>query len=63
VGGTVCAVVSQLIEEVEYGANDQRVSGFDELVVGEEVLEMLAAVFVGLALLAALRTVHRQKQA
>lgn len=63
VGGTVCAVVSQMIEEVEYGANDQRVSAFDELVVGEEVLEMLAAVFVGLAFLAALRAVCRQTQA
>ena len=63
VAGTVCAVVSQVIEEVEYGANDQRVSAFDELVVGEEVLEMLAAVFIGLAFLAALRTVCRQRRA
>ncbi len=63
VGGTVCAVVSQVLEEVEYGANDQRVSGFDELVVGEELLEMLAAVLIGLALVAALRTVCRRTQA
>ncbi len=63
VGGTVCAVVSQVIEEVEYGANDQRVSAFDELVVGEELLEMLAAVLIGLALLAALRVVCRQTRA
>ncbi len=63
VGGTVCAVVSQVLEEVEYGANDQRVSGFDELVVGEELLEMVTVVLIGLALLAALRAVCRQTQA
>ena len=63
VGGTICAVVSQVLEEIEYGANDQRVSGFDELVVGEELLEMVTAVLIGLALLTALRAVCRQTQA
>jgi hypothetical protein len=63
IGGTVCAVVSQVLEEVEYGANDQRVSGFDALVVGEELLEMVTAVLIGLALLAALRALCRQTPA
>ena len=63
IGGTVCAVVSQVLEEIEYGANDQRVSGFDALVVVEELLEMATAVLIGLALLAALRALCRQTQA
>ena len=63
VAGTVCGVLSQVIEAVEYGAHDRRVAAFDELVVGEELFEMSAAVLIGLALLAALRTVCRQTQA
>jgi len=63
IGGTVCAVVSQVLEEIEYGANDQRVSGYDALVVVEELLEMATAVLIGLALLAALRALCRQTQA
>jgi len=63
IGGTVCAVVSQVLEEIEYGANDQRVSGYNALVVVEELLEMATAVLIGLALLAALRALCRQTQA
>jgi hypothetical protein len=58
--GTVCGFVSQVVEAVEYGANDQEISGFDELVVFEELLEMVAVVLIGLALLAALRAVTRR---
>ena len=60
VAGTVCGFVSQVVEAVEYGPHDREVSAFDELVVIEELLEMVAAVLVGLALLAALRAVSRR---
>jgi hypothetical protein len=63
VAGTICAVVSQAIEAVEYGEHDRRVAAFNELVVSEELLELSAAALIGLALLAALRTVCRQAQA
>jgi hypothetical protein len=60
VAGTVCGSVSQVVEAVEYGPHDREVSAFDELVVLEELLEMVAAALVGLALLAALRAVSRR---
>jgi hypothetical protein len=60
VAGTVCGFVSQVVEAVEYGPHDREVSVFDELVVTEELLEMVAAVLIGLALLAALRAVSRR---
>jgi len=60
VAGTVCGFVSQVVEAVEYGPHDREVSAFDELVVIEELLEMVGAVLVGLALLAALRAVSRR---
>jgi hypothetical protein len=62
VAGTVCGFVSQVVEAVEYGPHDREVSAFDELVVLEELLEMVAAVLIGLAVLAALRAVsHRPR--
>jgi len=60
VAGTVSGFVSQVVEAVEYGPHDREVSAFDELVVLEELLEMVAAVLIGLALLAALRAVSRR---
>jgi hypothetical protein len=63
VAGTVCGTVSQIVEAVEYGPNDEEIRGFDELVVAEELLEMVAVVLVGLALLAALRAVSRRARA
>jgi hypothetical protein len=50
-------VVSQLLEEVQYGENDEPVRGYRVMVVSEEVLEMTAALLIGLALLAALRRI------
>jgi hypothetical protein len=63
VAGTVCGAVSQVLEAVEYGPNDQEIRAFDELVVAEELLEMVAALIIGLALLTALRTVCRRARA
>jgi hypothetical protein len=63
VAGTICAVASQVLEAVEYGENDRRVAAFDEIVVGEELLEMWGVLLVGLALLAALRMVCRDDRA
>jgi tetrahydromethanopterin S-methyltransferase subunit G len=63
VAGTICGVASQVLEAVEYGENDRRVAAFDEIVVGEELLEMCGAVLVGLALLAALHAVSRDARA
>ncbi len=50
-------VVSQLLEQVQYGENDEPVRGYRVMVVSEEVLEMTAALLIGLALLAALRRI------
>ena len=50
-------VVSQLLEQVQYGKNDEPVRGYRVMVVSEEVLEMSAAVLIGLAFLAALRRI------
>lgn len=63
VAGTVCGVTSQVLEAVEYGEHDQRVAAFNELVVGEELLELSGALLVGLAFLVALRAVRRQTRA
>ena len=50
-------VVSQLLEQVQYGENDEPVRGYRVMVVSEEVLEMTAALLIGLAFLAALRRI------
>jgi len=63
VAGTVCGFASQVFEAVEYGPHDREVAAFSELMVAEELLEMAAAVLIGLALLAALRAVSRQARA
>jgi hypothetical protein len=63
VAGALCGAASQVIEAVEYGENDRRVAAFHELVLGEELLEMTAAVLIGLGLLQALRVVSRQARA
>ncbi len=63
VAGTVCGAVSQVLEAVEYGPNDEEIRAFNELVVSEELLEMVAALLIGLALLAALRAVRRGPRA
>jgi hypothetical protein len=60
--GTVCLIGSQVVEAVEYGPGDKRISAFNELVVFEEVMEMLGAVLVGLALLTAFQALwHRSR--
>jgi hypothetical protein len=46
---------SQLLEQVQYDANDEPVRGYRVMVVTEELLEMTAAVLIGLSLLAVLR--------
>jgi hypothetical protein len=63
VAGTVCGAASQILEAVEYGPNDKEIRGFDELVVAEELLETVAVLLVGLALLAALRAVSSRARA
>jgi len=50
-------VVSQLLEQIQYGQNDEPVRGYRVMVVSEEVLEMTAALLIGLAFLAALRRI------
>jgi hypothetical protein len=60
VAGSVCGFASQVLEAVEYGPHDREVAAFNELMVAEELLEMVAAVLVGLALLAALRALSRR---
>jgi len=50
-------VVSQLLEQVQYGENDEPVRGYRVMVVSEEVLEMTAALLIGLAFLAVLRRI------
>ena len=50
-------VVSQVLEQVQYDANDEPVRGYRVMVVSEEVLEMTAALLIGLAFLAALRRI------
>jgi hypothetical protein len=63
VTGTACGIASQAFEAFEYDAHDRRVGAFNELMVSEELLEMCAAVLVGLALLAALHMVSRDARA
>ena len=50
-------VVSQLLEQVQYGENDEPVRGYRVMVVSEEVLEMTAALLIGLAFLAVLNRI------
>jgi len=61
--GTACGVASQVAEAVEYGPGDKRVAAFDELMVFEELLEMVEALLIGLALLAALQVLYRRARA
>ena len=61
--GTVCGVASQVAEAVEYGPGDERIAAFDELVVFEELVEMVAALLIGLALLTALQALYRRARA
>jgi hypothetical protein len=61
--GTVCGVASQVAEAVEYGPGDERIGAFDELVVFEELLEMVEALLIGLALLTALQAFYRRARA
>lgn len=61
--GTICGFASQVLEAVEYGEHDRRVARFNEVAVSEELLELSAAVLVGLALLVALQAVCRQTRA
>ena len=61
--GTVCGIASQVAEAVEYGPGDERVAAFDELMVFEELVEMVAALLIGLALLTALQALYRGARA
>jgi hypothetical protein len=61
--GTLCGVASQVAEAVEYGPGDERIAAFDELMVFEELVEMVAALLIGLALLTALQTLYGRARA
>lgn len=61
--GTACGIASQVAEAVEYGPGDERIKVFDELVVVEELLEMVGALLLGLALLTALQALDRRARA
>jgi hypothetical protein len=61
--GTACGIASQVAEAVEYGPGDKRVAAFDELMVFEELLEMVEALLIGLALLTALQALYRRARA
>jgi hypothetical protein len=50
-------------EAVEYGPGDERIAAFDEVMVFEELVEMVAALLVGLALLTALQALSRRVRA
>jgi hypothetical protein len=50
-------------EAVEYGPGDERIAAFDELVVFEELVEMVAALLIGLALLTALQALYERARA
>lgn len=61
--GTACGIASQVAEAVEYGPGDKRIAAFDELMVFEELLEMVEALLIGLALLTALQALYRRARA
>ena len=61
--GTVCGIASQVAEAVEYGPGDERIRAFDEVMVFEELVEMVAALLIGLALLTALQALSRRARA
>jgi len=61
--GTVCGVASQVAEAIEYGPGDERIAAFDEVMVFEELVEMVGALLVGLALLTALQALCRRARA
>ena len=63
VAGTVCGIASQVAEAVEYGPGDERIALFDELMVFEELVEMIGALLIGLALLTALQALSRRARA
>jgi len=52
---TVAGAVSQVLEKLEYGPHDEIRPGFREMVVSEELLEMIAALLLGLSFLTALK--------
>jgi hypothetical protein len=61
--GTACGIVSQVAEAVEYGPGDERIAAFNELMVFEELLEMVEALLIGLALLTALQALYHRARA
>ena len=61
--GTVCGIASQVAEAVEYGPGDERIAAFDELMVFEELVEMVGALLIGLAVLTALQALNRRARA
>jgi hypothetical protein len=61
--GTACGIVSQVAEAVEYGPGDERIAAFNEIMVFEELLEMVQALLIGLALLTALQALNRRARA
>jgi hypothetical protein len=63
VAGTVCGIASQVAEAVEYGPGDERIAAFDEVMVFEELVEVVGALLIGLALLTALQALNRRARA
>ena len=63
VAGTVCGIASQVAEAAEYGPGDERIAAFDEVMVFEELVEMVGALLVGLALLTALQALSSRARA
>ena len=61
--GTACGIASQVAEAIEYGPGDERIAAFDEVMVFEELVEMVGALLVGLALLTALQALSRRARA
>jgi hypothetical protein len=50
-------------EAVKYGPGDERIAAFNEIMVFEELLEMVQALLIGLALLTALQALNRRARA
>jgi hypothetical protein len=63
VAGTICGIASQVAEAVEYGPGDERIAAFDEVMVFEELVEMVGALLIGLALLTVLQALSRRARA
>jgi len=61
--GTVCGIASQVAGSGRIRPGDERTAAFDEVMVFEELVEMVAALLIGLALLTALQALNRRARA